>query len=388
MKTNLYSRVLALAALTLVAPVLLAGPKHDLCLQQKGSITWPFYYATNPLYDKLCPLIAAVEENEQKLVPQMRIVLVDPCWDPDPNKCGWFGNDSGYDKSDLKRYLYEVLGKKIGPEKLEAIENQIYLVAQKFNQYGWIRKQLLDFVKAGGIVLLADLERGKTAGAVAALYSFLWKNAPNKKNVQYTDVDTKGTEVVWYGDYDSDDDMLAILHHRLAFLKKQDDLFASTTKRAWFSAEPKDLPKGGRTYGDKIDFQLAAGADALRDHVKRAPLLVTENPAIQSIWIKLFDGGQVFDVESNGKVKLTKDFFVNAPLPYMIVSNDQAVATYPLLEYELDVTKDPNKWELVHKLGWKTDQLKHLGDSGDLLGDLLKNFSASLETLGAQLKRV
>lgn len=60
--------MLALAALTLVAPVLLAGPKHDLCLQQKGSITWPFYYATNPLYDKLCPLIAAVEENEQKLV--------------------------------------------------------------------------------------------------------------------------------------------------------------------------------------------------------------------------------------------------------------------------------------------------------------------------------
>jgi hypothetical protein len=321
-------------------------------------------------------LIQLILEN-QKILSQMRIVLIDPCWAVETCGSDFTKADGGYDKSDLKRYLDllpDGLGKKI--------EDQIYLVPENWRYWAdyarhknpvklfspeWVVQKLIDVVENGGIVFLADLDTSKSNEAHMILYNILRDKAERKENIQYTNPDWAATPVAWFGTYQYNPILFAMLRYRGDFFQK-----SVLNKNVPFDAAKSAFEK-------YIDLRISEAVKVLGKVGSPYPGYYESLVGIDKI--------QVFSVADNKDVLLTKDFFMSAPLPYMLVSNDPGNTYFPLLEYELDAKTDPKKWKLIHKLNCRDYQWKHLGVPGDPLGDALKNFSASLEDLGMRLRR-
>jgi len=317
--------------------------------------------------------------DNQALLPQMRILLIDPCWHPTKG-CGDLAGVGGYGNSDLKRYLTlpNGLGKKnLGEKSLgEKIEDQIYLVGREFSQSdllpGQLELQLAGVLQGGGIVFLITYARRYTDGLFPPMYNKLWNIAPMKENIQYLEdyempPMNDCAQAIWPGVHQDNCTLFAIFHKRLDFFTEQVG-----------NLQPGDLKQA---FLKSLETDLSGPVASLANKGS-----VPGNECKYKVLLDLLDGKTVLDISGN-QVLLTREFFATAPLPYMLVSNDPNQKQFPLLEYDLDVTT-PNKWKLVHKFSWKTNQLKHLGVPGDPLGDALKKFSASLGALETKLKGV
>lgn len=293
--------------------------------------------------------------EHQDLLPQMRLILIDPCWNPKEISCT---GEPGYEKSYLKRYLDTLpddLGKKI--------EKQLYLVGTKFAYKGrfgneispdWLEDKLSAIARDGGIVLLTNAER-KFAQNFPNLYQALWDTAgQTNANIQYSEPNYTGDRVIWFGS----------APYNAVFLGMEYKRGFSISRAIKENGSLQDVEKMlEKSLQSNLDEYKERGkgnpCKALRTEMKFA-YFAGEGENIQRALLALCEHEKVLDISTGKLVSLTMEQYLEMPLPYLLVTNDPDEKNLPLLEYDLGVNKQGN-WKLIHKLNWRDDVwFKHI----------------------------